>query len=139
MIHTRCTDPYCCHCKAGALTFPRITDPLADTEAGGYRAPITLAEYVAAEGMTASEVLANLKGAPTKHSHYFKDVAALQHVDVYRVLALFAVTDPCLQHAVKKLLVAGGRGGGKDITRDIGEAIDTLKRWQEMRAEETAS
>lgn len=70
------------------------------------------------------------------HSHYFKDVAQLSHVDVYRVLALFAVTDPCLQHAVKKLLVAGGRGGGKDISRDIQEAIDTLARWQEMRTEE---
>lgn len=52
---------------------------------------------------------------------------------------LFNVTDPCLQHTVKKLLVAGGRGGGKDITRDIQEAIDTLKRWQEMRAEEQST
>lgn len=72
-----------------------------------------------------------------KHSHYYKAVTGLDFVDVYRVLHLFNVTDPCLQHAVKKLLVAGGRGGGKDITRDIQEAIDTLKRWQEMRAEET--
>ena len=39
----------------------------------------------------------------------------------------------------RKLLVAGGRGGGKDITRDIQEAIDTLKRWQEMRAEEQST
>lgn len=46
------------------------------------------------------------------------------------------VVDPCLQHAVKKLLVAGGRGGGKDISRDIQETIDALRRWQEMREEE---
>lgn len=46
----------------------------------------------------------------TKHPHYHKDVSNLQTVDVYRVLALFNVTDPCIQHAVKKLLVAGGRG-----------------------------
>lgn len=71
-----------------------------------------------------------------KHSHYFKSVEGLKDIDVDRVLQLFNVTDPCLQHTVKKLLVAGGRGGGKDITRDIQEAIDTLKRWQEMRAEE---
>lgn len=71
-----------------------------------------------------------------KHSHYFKSVEGLKDIDVYRVLQLFNVADPCLQHAVKKLLVAGGRGGGKDITRDSQEAIDTLKRWQEMRAEE---
>lgn len=73
------------------------------------------------------------------HGHYFKDVRNLDYLDVYRVLSLFSVTDPCLQHAIKKLLVAGGRGGGKDIRRDIKEAIDTLKRWQDMRAEEVAS
>ena len=76
---------------------------------------------------------------PRAHGHYFKDVSKLQTIDVYRALALFNVTDPCLQHAVKKLLVAGGRGGGKDISRDIQEAIDTLVRWQEMRTEEAAS
>lgn len=73
-----------------------------------------------------------------KHNHYFKDVNHLHYVDVYRVLALFNVTDPCIQHAVKKLLVAGGRGAGKDITRDIKEAIDSLNRWQEMRNEDGA-
>lgn len=72
-----------------------------------------------------------------KHPHYFKPVAGLTHVDVYRVLALFAVTDPCLQHAIKKLLVAGGRGAGKDISQDVQEAIDSLARWQEMRREES--
>lgn len=71
-----------------------------------------------------------------KHNHYFKDVSKLDTVDVYRVLHLFNVTDPCLQHAVKKLLVAGGRGAGKDISRDIKEAVDSLQRWQEMREEE---
>lgn len=70
-----------------------------------------------------------------KHSHYFKDVACLSHVDVYRVLRLFNVTDPCLQHAIKKLLVAGGRGV-KDMDKDVQEAIDTLARWQEMRRED---
>lgn len=71
----------------------------------------------------------------TKHSHYFKPVAGLQHVDVYRVLRLFEVTDPCLQHAIKKLLVAGGRGA-KEISQDVQEAIDTLDRWKAMRQED---
>ena len=73
---------------------------------------------------------------PREHNHYFKDVSGLDSIDVYRVLQLFNVTDPCIQHAVKKLLVAGGRGAGKDISRDIKEAIDSLERWQEMREEE---
>lgn len=71
-----------------------------------------------------------------KHGHYFKPVSGLAHVDVYRALELFGVTDPCLQHAIKKLLVAGGRGAGKDIRQDVAEAIDSLRRWQEMRAED---
>lgn len=70
-----------------------------------------------------------------KHSHYFKPVAGLEHIDVYRTLLLFGVTDPCLQHAIKKLLVAGGRGA-KDIGQDVQEAIDTLERWKTMRQEE---
>lgn len=71
-----------------------------------------------------------------KHSHYFKDVSKLDTIDVYRVLDLFSVADPCIQHAVKKLLVAGGRGA-KDLDKDIQEAIDTLQRFQEMRRENT--
>jgi hypothetical protein len=74
-----------------------------------------------------------------KHSHYFKPVLGLSHVDVYRVLKLFDVTDPCLQHAIKKLLVAGGRGAGKDISVDVQEAVDSLARWQSMRAEERSA
>lgn len=72
-----------------------------------------------------------------KHNHYHKPVKGLEFIDVYRVLQLFAVTDPCIQHAVKKLLVAGGRGAGKDVPKDIQESIDSLVRWQEMRAEES--
>lgn len=69
-----------------------------------------------------------------KHSHYKKPVEGLKFVDVYRVLQLFGVTDQALGHAIKKLLVAGGRGV-KDIGQDVQEAIDTLERWQEMQRE----
>ena len=54
-----------------------------------------------------------------EYSHYYKKVP-FDYIDVYRVLDLFSVTDPCLQHAIKKLLVAGGRGH-KDIEK-IGRA-----------------
>lgn len=72
----------------------------------------------------------------TKHSHYKKDVSHLQFIDVYRVLELYNVTNPCIQHAIKKLLVAGGRGAGKDVAQDIQEAIDSLVRWQDMKKED---
>ena len=72
-------------------------------------------------------------------NHYFKDVSNLQNVDVYRVLELFNVVSPSIQHAVKKLLVAGGRGAGKDITQDIQEAIASLERWKEMWTEDAGT
>ena len=69
------------------------------------------------------------------HSHYFKDVSKLMAIDVYRVLELFEVVDPAIQHAVKKLLCAGGRGA-KTMPQDVQEAIDSLVRWQFMRQED---
>lgn len=69
------------------------------------------------------------------HSHYFKDVSNLNFIDVYRVLLLFAVTDPCLQHAVKKLLCAGNRGV-KDELKDVQEAIASLTRYLEIKTED---
>jgi len=69
------------------------------------------------------------------HSHYFKDVSNLKFIDIYRVLLLFGVTDPCLQHAVKKLLCAGNRGV-KDELKDVQEAISTLTRYLEIKTED---
>lgn len=67
-----------------------------------------------------------------EYGHYYRDVSQLEVIDVYRVLELFEVTNPCLQHALKKILIAGKRGA-KDMDKDIQEAIDTLKRLQDMR------
>ena len=69
------------------------------------------------------------------YNHYFKDVRHLQTIDVYRIHQLYGVTDPGLQHAIKKLLVAGGRGA-KDRRKDIEEARDTLVRAIEMLQED---
>jgi len=69
-----------------------------------------------------------------KHNHYHKP-CPYKSIDIYRVLQLFEVTDPCLQHAIKKLLVAGKRRS-TDTYKDETEAIDTLSRWQDMRIEE---
>lgn len=70
-----------------------------------------------------------------KYPHYFKDVRHLDHVDVYRVLELFGITDQLIGHAIKKLLAAGQRGA-KDAEKDIDEAIDALLRRKEMREED---
>lgn len=69
-----------------------------------------------------------------KHSHYFKDVRHLDYIDVYQVCKLFPVDDDsgAITHARKKLLVAGGRGAGKDMIKDITEARDTLNRYLQI-------
>ena len=66
-----------------------------------------------------------------KHGHYFKDVSNVAQIDVYSVLRLFEVTDPCLQHIVKKALCAGKRGA-KDFARDVQEIADTAARLIEL-------
>lgn len=45
-------------------------------------------------------------------------------VDVYRVLSAFSVTDPALQHLIKKALCAGLRGH-KDTKQDLHDIIDS--------------
>lgn len=57
-------------------------------------------------------------------------------IDPYRIFAIYAITHPAQQHAIKKLLRAGR--SHKDLTRDIQETIDTLTRWQAMIAEDEA-
>lgn len=45
-------------------------------------------------------------------------------VDVYRVLSAFEVSDPALQHLIKKALCAGLRGH-KDTEQDLHDIIDS--------------
>lgn len=71
----------------------------------------------------------------TQHDHYRKDVSHLKIIDVYRVLQLFNVTHPALQHAAKKILCAGQRGS-KDYERDLREAVDSINRALQMIAED---
>jgi hypothetical protein len=72
-----------------------------------------------------------------EHSHYYKS-CPYPVIDVYRVLKIFDVTDPCLAHAVKKLLCAGKRGL-KNTDSDVQDVIDTLQRWKAMRDEEATT
>ena len=71
-----------------------------------------------------------------RHNHYYKNVENLSEIDIYRVLDLFDVHSHALGHAVKKIMCAGGRGV-KDHDKDIQEAIETLVRYQQMRAEDS--
>jgi len=71
---------------------------------------------------------------PQKHQHYKKYVKHLDYIDVYRIIDLYELHDPCFQHALKKILVPGARGH-KDLIKDINDIIDTMQRKLEMIAE----
>lgn len=73
---------------------------------------------------------------PVKHSHYKKDVSHLKTIDIYRILELFENVPHAIGHAIKKLLVPGIRGGGKDVEQDYREAIDSIQRELQMRSED---
>lgn len=68
------------------------------------------------------------------YPHYHKDVGHLKSIDVYRVIDLWEITDPALQHALKKIMAVGQRGA-KNSEVDIKEAMDSLKRYQQMQLE----
>ena len=56
-------------------------------------------------------------------------------VDVYRVLVAFGITDPELQHSLKRLLNLGIRGKG-DYAQDLDEAILSLQKMKERKEQE---
>lgn len=95
--------------------------------------PGEMGERWRAEQALAASIPAS--GDQQQFAHYYRSVAGLKTIDIYRVLQLFGIEDPCIQHAVKKLMVAGARGH-KDAAKDVAEAIISLRRWQAMRAEE---
>ena len=69
---------------------------------------------------------------------YIVDISKYNKLDIYRILKLYEVSDPCLQHAIKKLLCAGKRGVKNQI-QDINEAILSLKRLLEMQGEDNGN
>lgn len=58
---------------------------------------------------------------------YNREIKPNVFVDVYDVLYAFKVTDPCLQHLIKKALAAGQRGH-KDARQDLVDIRDSAQR-----------
>jgi len=61
----------------------------------------------------------------------YRKVMPSVSVDVYDILQAYEVTNPAVQHAIKKMLCAGKRGYKGDI-KDIKEAIGSLERAVEL-------
>ena len=82
------------------------------------------------------ELVKNNSYSADAYDHYNKSILGKDGtkiiVDVYRVLDAFNVTNPQLQHIVKKALCAGQRGH-KDYLRDLQDIVDSAKNAIEMR------
>ena len=70
---------------------------------------------------------------------YIVDISKYNKLDIYRILKLYEVSDPCLQHAIQKLTCAGKRGGAKNYLQDDNEEILSLKRFVEMQGEDNGN
>ena len=68
-----------------------------------------------------------------KHSHYFIDVSDADYVDFYEIAKRYNVTDPCIQHILKKCLAVGNRGH-KDFLHDLQDIADTAQRALEINS-----
>ncbi len=68
-----------------------------------------------------------------EYKHYQYSYKGIK-LDPYRILSVYGITCPAIQHAIKKLLRAGN--SVKDLEQDIQEVIDTLKRKLEMIEED---
>ena len=68
------------------------------------------------------------------NNKYQREIKKGVFVDVYDVLRAFQVTNPALQHLVKKALAAGNRGH-KDKAEDLQDIIDSAVRAKALEAD----
>lgn len=70
-------------------------------------------------------------GAPEADNKYLHEIKQGVFVDVYDVLMAWNVTNPALQHLIKKALQAGDRGH-KSREQDLQDIIDSAIRAKEL-------
>ena len=66
-----------------------------------------------------------------KLNKYLREIKPSVYVDVYDVLKAWGVSNPALQHLIKKALQAGNRGH-KDLETDMQDIIDSAIRAKEL-------
>jgi hypothetical protein len=64
---------------------------------------------------------------------YLREIKPGVWVDVYDVLAAWGVSNPALQHLVKKALQPGGRGH-KTVLQDLDDVVASAARARELES-----
>lgn len=72
-------------------------------------------------------------GGVIRHNKYHREIMAGCWVDVYDVIKAWGVTNPALQHLIKKALQTGERGH-KDRAEDLKDILDSAKRAIELES-----
>lgn len=86
------------------------------------------------EGSRLIEVADAVLVSVQPNNKYSREIKPGVFVDVYDVLRAFNVTDPCLQHLLKKALAAGCRGH-KNTEEDLQDILASAQRAVEMYSE----
>lgn len=138
------TDQACCNAAKIVATTAgqevaelkrQIETLLAEREIN--RATISTLEHIASTLQASPQTHRQTPANAERYPHYYRSVSHLTHIDIYRLLDLFEVTDSAASHAIKKL-IAAGRRGAKDALTDLNEARDTIARRIEMLHEDAA-
>lgn len=64
---------------------------------------------------------------PQENNHYYINVSDVDEIDFYEIALRYNVTDPCIQHILKKCLAVGNRGH-KDFHTDLKDIAKTANR-----------
>lgn len=83
------------------------------------------------EPIASDQVLNDCIGAPEADNKYLHEIKPGIFIDVYDVLMAWNVTNPALQHLIKKALQAGDRGH-KSREQDLQDIIDSAIRAKEL-------
>lgn len=83
------------------------------------------------EPITDEQDLNDCIGAPEADNKYLHEIKPGIFVDVYDVLMAWSVTNPALQHLIKKALQPGERGH-KSREQDLQDIIDSAIRAKEL-------
>lgn len=83
------------------------------------------------ELITDEQDLNDCIGSPEADNKYLREIKPGVFVDVYDVLMAWNVTNPALQHLIKKALQAGERGH-KSREQDLQDIIDSAIRAKEL-------
>jgi hypothetical protein len=85
------------------------------------------------EPITDEQDLNDCIGAPEANNKYLHEIKPGIFVDVYDVLMAWNVTNPALQHLIKKALQPGERGH-KSREQDLQDIIDSAIRAKELES-----